>query len=416
MKNTVAKFPISYKILIFYIILKIYQISILPLRDFLKSTEFYLDTIILIIFFILVLDYSNVLKSNEYYTNKNYLPIIILFLLFLFSSFYINLEYNLKVSTIFKLIAIVLLFYCFFLKFAKQIYENEILFNKFINGIIAVSVFLSVTGVFINAIGINSSPIITQAYRGLFMHPNTFAFLFCFGIPAVFYKFFSNQISKFKFYSIVSFFLIVLFFTFSRAGFMAALVCIFVFIFFRSRLLSITLVIIFLIIFSTFFTEIQGLKTDSTLARGILYITAFNLITDNSTNMYWGYGIDRSIEIFTDSKMLYGNFESAVNNPHNFLLLLSLQFGILLAFTYLLFIVILLIKSMLKIKIVGENDLKWKIVTCISIISGLLIQNLFEELMVIPEFPVMSLSLIFMGYLFYFISDKTFMLQKNLKN
>jgi O-antigen ligase len=130
------------------------------------------------------------------------------------------------------------------------------------------------------------------------------------------------------------------------------------------------------------------------------------MITNNSQSFLYGYGVTNAIKLFEEEKRDFGNFEVTVNNPHNFILLIMIQYGFLTLLPYLLFILSLIImgiKKRIKIPVIKDRR---KLELSIAIILGMLIQNQFEEIMVVPEFPVMSVTLIFMGLIYCFINSE----------
>jgi hypothetical protein len=389
------QFPLAFNLLLIYLIIKSYQITNLPFANTIKNFEFYYDIIILFLYIILITDFKLTFKVS--FIN---IFLFALLFLFLYSSFVINSDYNYELNTILKLLTYIFVFVSFFFGFAKIIYFKINLFKEFISYILYLSLILSLLAIIFKIFNINLDPRFPIALNGIFNHPNTFSFIFTFSIPILIYKYLNKEIRFQKFLVFLFILGSTLAFTFSRAGYLAVLLSTLILIAGKSKKALFIFIIAIIVVISSFFFEIQSLKEDSSLARGILIYTALSLITDNNNNMIWGYGVNRATEVFYDQKTTFGNFEINVNNPHNFLLLLSLQFGVLLAIFYFLFIIIILIYSLFKLN--RKAILKLEIMLCISIICGLLIQNFFEELLVVPEFPIMALGLIFLGYLYYF--------------
>ncbi len=395
-------FDYKYKILFVYILYKIYCITVFPGADFLHSIGFNLDILILVPFLISIFEFD---KFFKYRINIDNLPIFFIFLtlfFFLFSSFVINNSY-ISFNELLKIIIYIVLFFSFFYKFANKLFENDRLFEKFLNIIIifaCISSFFSLCSVIW---GFNGEGRFSGTTIGFFFNPNSTAFVYSFSIPVLIYKYYTKQINNIFFFIILILFLYCLLFTLSRAGLMSVLLSSLFMVYSKSKKLFIFLLVILLLVVLSFLAEYLSLKTDSSLARGLLILTAISMITSSSQSFLYGYGVTNAIKIFEEEKRDFGNFEVTVNNPHNFILLVMIQYGLLTLLPYLLFILSLIIMGIKKrMKILVMKDRR-KLELSIAIILGMLIQNQFEEIMVVPEFPVMSVTLIFMGLIYCFI-------------
>lgn len=395
-------FRFEYKILFVYIFYKIYYITVFPGVDFLHSIVFYLDLLILVPFIVYNFNFDNFFEFKINFYN---LPIFFLYLtlfFFLFSSFIVNNSF-ISFNAFLKIIVYIVLFYSFFYKFSKILFKSDELFEKFLNIIIifaCISSFFSFCSVFF---GFNSEGRFYGTTIGFFINPNSTAFVYSFAIPVIIYKFMTKRINNILFFIILLIFLYCLVFTLSRAGFIAVLISILFITFSKSKKLFIVISLILLVILSSYINELLSLKTDSSLARGLLFLTAISIITSTTQTFLFGYGVTNAITVFEEEKKSFGNFEVTVNNPHNFILLIMIQYGLLTLLPYLFFIFSLIIAGIKnRIKIPEIKD-KRKLELCIAIVLGLLAQNLFEEIIVVPEFPVMSVTLIFMGIIYCFI-------------
>lgn len=401
MSMSVYRFNLSSKILLFFIGYKIYIITVLPGASFVKNVSYYLDIFLLLIYLILVLDIKVIIKLKLLPANTTTFFLLLTLIMFIISTFYINISYALNLQAMIKTPIYILLFLSLFFSFPQVLVRNEDLFEKFLNYLIGISILSAFFSILSLHFGYNSENRIISAAIGFFNHTNTTAFIYSLVIPIVIYKYFSKRISLYGFIAMLGLFCYCLIFTLSRAGMMSVLLSVLFLTYFKSRKIFYITVILMLILSFSFLIDILALKTDSSLSRGLLIFTAVNMLTRGTGYLLWGYGVTNVYKVFDEEKRDFGNFETNVNNPHNFLLMLSIQFGIMVLLPYLAFLFVLL-KNAIKIKTnMINNNTKLRLELCIAYIMGLILHNMFEELIIIPEFPFMPISLVFMGYMYY---------------
>ncbi len=390
----------------FHIIIKVYAVTFLPGAPTLRGYINILDLFLLSIYFILALDIKNLLLINFNF-NINIVLILLTLILFLYSSLYINFKSNFNFLDLIKILNYILHFLVFFILFPKIIEVKSNNFEVFLTGILVFVLINSIFSLLSLHTGFNQYRALRSSV-GLYMNPNATAFIFTIGIPILFYKYWNNKI---KIIFFIPFLLVLLYcdvFTLSRGGFIGLLVSLMILFYSKSRKFFIFSLIVISFLIFTFFFDLIALKTDSSLARGIIIYTVIQMATSSLSNFMWGYGVTRATEVLFDEKQLYGNFEVNVNNPHNFVLLLLIQFGALVTISYLLFLGSIIANSAKKLKDKLPLEISNRIKLLISLISGLIVQNLFEEIIIVPDFPLFAFSLIILGLLYNTLNQKTF--------
>jgi O-antigen ligase len=396
------RFDFGLKILIVYILYKIYYVSIFPGVAFIKSIGFYIDVIIFLMFFTVTLDIERLLNFK---LKINILPIFLLLLtlfFFLFSTFAINAEY-IDFHSFAKILVYIAIFLSYFVFFAKNLSDNDNLFEKFMNGILIFSIISSFFSILTIFLGFNAEGRFNGAAVGFFIHPNTTSFVYSLAIPVLIYKYFSKKIKFTPYIILLLFFLFCLILTLSRAGYLAVLISSLFLTYSRSKKIFLLTTVLIIIVLASFLFEILALKTDSSFSRSLLIIAAISLITASPKSFFFGYGVSNALKIFDEEKRSFGEFEVNVNNPHNFILLIMLQYGLLTLLPYITFIIVLIFSRMKKrFNLLISKD-KLKVELSIAILLGLFFQNMFEEIIIVPEFPLMPLSIIFMGIIYYLV-------------
>lgn len=409
--DNISHFNLSFKIIILYLLFKIISVTYgFNNISFLKSGA--IDIAIFITFLILYVDYNKM--SDISIGFKSYISFFLLLTFFFvcYSSFIKHPADSLNIKTILKVIEYVIQFIVFFFIFGNILYKSDLLFENFGKYILYFAVFSSV----FSLINYETQILYNKGYYystvGFFFHPNTTAFLYTFSFPILFYKYLSKQINVINFILMNVLFIPTLLFTFSRAGYISVSICILIITFVKSKKLFFFFLVLFVLIFITIAINLVAPKSVSTVSRLQLILTAVALLSSKN-NYLWGLGIDSYSKMFYDQKTLFGNYEPNVNSPHNFILLLLLQFGVFTLISYLLFIFSILKNTLGKLRDIADNDRRMRIILSLTIILGVIIQNIFEEVFVRPDFPIMATSLIFMGYLYAFILHEKSMVLKN---
>lgn len=344
------------------------------------------------------------ISFNPFKINMMSLLLICIASFFILSSFVINLSNNSDLKSFAKLITYPLIVYVFFNYSGKKLSVNGGLFQKYMKVFIQIGVVSSLVSILVFALGISPSPSYSFTTHGIFVHPNTTSFLYIPLIPLAIYFYYSGKINSFTLILLLALFITVLLFTYSRAGYLGTVSAALIFTFLRSKSKKIFFITSAFIIFiaSVFLFDFVTAKQDSSFGRALLLLTAYNMIIQNSSSILWGYGVYNGVEIFREEKIFFGSMEY-VDDPHNFLLLAGIQFGAVLPILVLMFILFIYYKFYKydRKKFSGESLLN--VYLCISVTAGFLINNLLEDVIVYPEYFVMPVFLMFLGYIYYSI-------------
>ena len=123
------------------------------------------------------------------------------------------------------------------------------------------------------------------------------------------------------------------------------------------------------------------------------------MVIDSASSFLFGYGVFHSLDIFFTEKLFVGSFEIVVD-PHNMILLLAIQFGMIITVSFLLFVIIVITTSMRKFYLLN-SDIKGGTILSFALVINLIIQNQFEDIIVYPEYFVFPIFLVFLGYLYH---------------
>jgi len=236
---------------------------------------------------------------------------------------------------------------------------------------------------------------------GFFINPNTNAFYASFFIPITLYyilfkkdTFHSNSIRiKYIFGLIIM--LINLFLTFSRAGYVGIAISFAIIIYFYSKKKFVAFIILGIILIQQSIPFLT-MKGGSTIARlGLLY-AAIELLKSSHSGFLWGFGTMSVFEKYADYKDFLGISFDPVNYPHNFVIFYIMQFGIISIIPLIIFFINFFYKSFKYILKKAKNDVT---ILFFTITISILIQSLFEDTILVPQFFVYPLFLIFFGML-----------------
>lgn len=396
---TEAKFCFHDKIIFLLLIINAVIISSIPGGFYISHNIYFIQFGLFIFYVISYLDFNSLVKYRLPKFNFIIFAGVITFFLFIISAFIVNWTYNNDILSFSKLLTYPILFFLFFNYLSKTFFENEKLFDKFTNVLLIIGVLVSASAVLMYLSGFHLNTSFTFGAGGIFGHPNTIAFVYTIVIPILFFKYFTNQYSFHKFSVILFILLCGLLLSFSRAGYIGSCIAILIFTYKKSKVGFAITVVILLVAFLSFFQAFIQHKGDSSYPRMLLALTAIDMIFNRGSRyMLWGYGIFNNIKVFTSDKLLFGSVEQVVD-PHNLFLLLSIQFGVLITIAILIIFIYIITRALL-LKKRSSNILNQRINLCLSIVLGLFFQDIFEDIVVYPEYFVMPLFLIFIGYLY----------------
>jgi len=283
--------------------------------------------------------------------------------------------------------------------FSRIIFSDDEKFYNFLKVIVYFAVADAIFAIFSKFTGFRYSTSFPSHSLGFFSHPNTHSFVFTISLPVLFFLYFDKKIR-------LSFFLISLFLlaynlmtTYSRTGMIITAFAVLLVTFFYSKKVFFISVALILVSASIVVANINAVKTDSSLSRALLILAAIQMILESPFHFFWGYGLFEAIEVFKTEKVFLGSLEIVVD-PHNLILLLGIQFGMLVPLISLVIYFYVIIKSFLSIKKLKKTENFKKIILALSLCLGLFLQNMFEDIIVYPEYFVMPIFLVFLGYLY----------------
>ncbi len=312
-----------------------------------------------------------------------------------------TIDSNLSVKAVFKILSYLFISAIFFFHFAGRLYQDDRLFEKTTNLFLAAGVLIGLSSLFLLFAGINFNELYPKMATGFFMHPNTISNVYTIVIPIVLYKYFAGKISLVFAVIICLVLFLALLFTFSRAGYLGTCIALLVLTYSRSKkIFVLTIVTLIAAVYLVVFDFILS-KSDSSISRFILWATAIDMVFRDTSHMLWGYGVFNALEVFQSEKFFFGSRE-IVPDPHNSILLLSIQFGIVFTAGVSAFILLLYLKVFLKRKSTLYSRYKNKISLSMAITLGLLGQNMVENILVYPEYFVMQVFMIFLGFIYHF--------------
>jgi O-antigen ligase len=314
--------------------------------------------------------------------------------------FVISIIINFSFSDMLKIIGYPTMVIMFFYYYPKYLSKNIELLEKFFNYIL----FFSTISSFLSLIGylgiVNMNPFYFNSTIGIYHSPNTTPFIYTVSIPILIYKYSTKKMKLSIFVVLMCLFLFCLLFTYSRAGYLGVSIAFLILAYSKSKKSFIAAVIILVAVIFLIGLEFSNTKgVGSILSRGTLWLTAWDMIFRNTNSTLWGYGISKSLKIFVDEKIFFGNVELSVIEPHNFILFLSIQFGLLFTLFLLNMIFTIIIKGLYyKNKIKDKSNL---IGLGVSVCLGLIFQNLLESYLSIYEFFIVPIFLFFLGYIYF---------------
>ncbi len=372
----------------------------LPFSAIALTAIYYIHIILFLIFLIIKWDFNSIINFKfQRFSSEN----VILFLIgltMLLGVFYFNFKSNSDVKSIIKIFSYFSVFLMFAIYIPHIFFDNPKKFEVLLNVVAISSLLNGLYGWFTLFAGLQQNPFYPGYLMGFFNHPNASGFSFSLAVPIVVYKMFMKKENRILMIGLLVFFLISLLFTFSRAAYIAAGFSLLLLSYFKSRKIFLVMLGICFVLVVTIFADFAASKGGlSSLSRLLLFVTAYDMIVADPFHFMWGYGVINFYDTFTAEKMFLGSLE-VVADPHNFILLLGIQFGMILTTFTVIYIVITLIKSALSIKKFPVNchhrDL---VIFCYSTVISILIQNLFEDIIIYPEYFLMPLFFIFYGFL-----------------
>lgn len=390
-------------IILLLLLISLFVSSILPGASLILQVVSIFQLLLFLIFFSLRFDKTLlIVKLPEFSLLNISLTVVLLFFI---ASTLKNLENNNSPLSIFKSISYFVLFITLFFYFSKKLFLDNNFFEKFLKLLIGVGIFTSAFSlvIYFAGISLHPNPNFSFMATGYFMHPNTASHFYTIIIPIVIYQYFTKKIDITKFLPIIILFALGLLFTFSRAGYIGASVSILVMAYSKSKKYFFLTAILLIISIYLFILDFAFTKGDSSLSRILLWAAAVDMIVRDAGHGLWGYGVSNALTIFQSEKIYFGSIEE-VPDPHNVVLLLSIQFGLIFVASLFIFLIILFAKIYFKRNTDYFILNRSKIFLSLSIILGLTSQNMLENVLAYPEHFALNVFFIFIGFLYHFIN------------
>lgn len=372
----------------------------LPFSAIALTAIYYIHITFFLIFLIIKWDFNSIISFRLKKISTDNAILFLISLTMLLGVFYFNFKGNSDLKSFFKVVSYFPVFFMFAVYIPGIFNDNPKKFEVFLNIVTVFSILNGIYGWFTLFAGLQQNPFYPGYLMGFFNHPNASGFSFSIVIPIVVYKMFMKKGNRFVMMALLVFFLVSLLFTFSRAAYIAAGISLLLLSYFKSRRLFLVMLVISFILIVTIFADFAASKGGlSSLSRLLLFVTAYDMIVADPFHFMWGYGVVNFYDTFTAEKMFLGSLE-VVADPHNFILLLGIQFGMILTTLTVIYVVVTLVKSALSIKKYPvDSHHRHLFIFCYSSVISILIQNLFEDIVIYPEYFLMPLFFIYYGFL-----------------
>jgi len=402
-----------YYLALFFIILMLYRNSLLPFGLSLGGKEVYVVSFLSFGMLFVSFDFNQILNQDIiYHFKKNFAFISLFFLLFI-STILFNFQELTNKYYLIRNFAFIFYFVIYFVIFPKFLIQNQQYFRKFIFLIVCYGGITGSFALFLLFANLNPPGQYHNFAISYIWHPNISAFVYTVSIIATIYFLhsnFKNLSSTNKTFAVIALSIQVLslLLTYCRAGVIGVIIGISIYFTIVNKrkiiLLLPFLAIVVPIIIRKFFL-LKGLA--SVGSRYILIISAIHMIEDSSKRFLWGYGVTDTFRVYKQYMYIDSTLQGNINNPHNTLLSLVMMFGIVFTIVLLTYIVYLLINILVrswKIKNVRDRRI---FAFLISSLVALIVHNLFDGQIIMPEFFCMQFFLIYLGLTRLLISEKT---------
>lgn len=296
-----AKFSTNDNIVLLILLINVLAFSSVPLANLFLARSSIL--VILIFCFLVMVNLGNRSISKPF-INFNVFSVLGLIIIssFILSSFYYNIDFSMNVKALSKLALYPLIIFLYFYIFPFSLFSKDFLFEKFLDLYLYFAFINSVIAFLFMYIEYYPGMIFPGQTLGFFYHTNTFAFVFTIAIPITIYKYFNKQLPITPYILLMLLFSGCLLFTFSRAGYIAALVGISVLLFKRSKLLFISGMLLILLLGSSLILNFAKVKGESSFFSRVqvMYIAYDMIFNYGYSKLLWGYGITNNVKIFQE--------------------------------------------------------------------------------------------------------------------
>jgi len=390
-----------------------YRSSWFPGAKSIMNIDMYI--IDLIIYSIILIFFSfNKFLNYKFSIDRNNFFLYALSLVFLISTVFYNIQEITVAKNLIRMISYFAYISLFFFWFPEILVNNNKYFKKLIVLIAAIGFITSTLGLILLFTGKNPVERFSDSLISIITHPNNASIIFTYtSITTLFFLFYFNDTLNIvsKIFLLISFILqfIAQLYSFTRAGIIATIIglLIFVFFYYRKKILIILPIVIvtFPSILYYFLFYKKGLT--SFASRFYLLIPAYHMIIDYPSRMLWGYGLTDSFLRYQEYRFLFNVTEENINDPHNTYVMLTLMFGILFTLILLIFLFSLIIRSFIVI-IKSKNKKESLIYSYLaSIIIAICIQGIFDTELILTEYYTLQILLIMSGLMYLLLKDRS---------
>ena len=350
-KNSSIQENISY--VSFFI--SIYALTALPFSGLILSAIYFIYITFFIVFLVVVWDFNSIsnLKIGKLSIDK--LLLITIFFVMLLNVFFFNRQNNSDIKSVSKVFSYFPVFFIFAIYLPGVFFKNTYKFEAFLNFLIIFGVINTLFGWFALFAGLQQNVTYPGFLMGLFNHPNASGFVYSLTIPILVYKFIYRRYNRIVFSVMIFVFTLSLLFTFSRAAYIATGVSILILSYYKSKRAFLIMVGIIVILIFTIIVDFTASKGGlSSISRLLLFATAYDMIIADPFHFMWGYGVVNFYDTFLSEKLFLGSLE-IVADPHNFILLLGVQFGMIITSLIVFYMIVTLLKSAKSMKRIPSN-------------------------------------------------------------
>ncbi len=332
--------------------------------------------------------------------------IFFLYLMFLFISIFLfNYKDLLLMEGFLKISLILASFYVSGYYLPKVFIDNKDLFLSVIKLIFYVGFLSSLYGLLTLFSIVEVSSGFVETTISIFQHTNNTPFLYTFAVPCGLYLYFLKKDSL-NFFErnaalpIVILIIVSSFFTYSRAGILAMVTVLVIFMFFYSKVIFTTIITLFASISAVLFKNfIISKGAASAFSRANLISAALNMLGSSNTGLLFGFGPFSARKDFKVVMESLGIIEKNIDFPHNFILFYIMQFGLITFIILAVFIFFIFMKSFKNIRKNRKSEKYYSdlLILSFTITIGIFVQSLLEDMILFPQYFIFHLSLVFTG-------------------
>ncbi len=396
-----------FELSVFYIqvLYAMYSLSIFPFGSSIQNAA-------LVIFPVLIMAYAiQNFKFDKFFQLQIFLKKdikwFLLFLILFLGSVIRNRDDYTNIYAIIKVFGFFTFFFFYVLVVSKSFLNNRDVFNAFLKFLVIFGACMGIIGIFSYFVLLANVQRAGMA-AGLFISPNTLGYFLvtCISITLSIILFkkpepgdLSIRVLTICFFTM----LIAEVLTLSRTSWISFIFALSIVIFFRSKKLFVGFAILGGVLFSLFITILDTVKgSGSFLSRIGLWYSAIELFNSSKDGFLFGFGAINSFIEFQKYKILLPGLYDSVNYPHNILLFFIMQFGLFCLIALVIYIFRYLYKAAKLISVTKNNN--FALLVSFIFCSTILIQSMFEDMLLFPNYFIYPIFLTFFGILRYSVN------------